>query len=239
MTFNRLADASIDERNPRTAGRPLCSGRITRRWAWTFLALFAVVLFVACAGFRLLYDNAWPLQLSLPTLLLLAGYSYTKRFTIFSHFALGAAIGFSPIAAWIAIAPASVGGSAIILGGAGGCGSGGFDIIYACQDVEVDRRDGLRSIPARWGIGPALWVSRLAHAATVLLLAALGWIEGLGWLYASAVGVTAILLAAEQAVVKPTDLSRVNLAFFTINGCVSLLYGAAAIADALLGLPSR
>ena len=110
---------------------------------------------------------------------------------------------------------------------------GGFDIIYACQDVEADRREGLFSLPARWGIAPALWVSRACHVGTVVALAGFGISSELGGLYWIAVGLTAVLLTAEQAVVRPNDLSRVNLAFFTLNGCVSLVLGAATIVDVL------
>jgi 4-hydroxybenzoate polyprenyltransferase len=234
MTFNRIADAALDARNPRTAGRPLLTGRISRPQAWTFLAASAAVFAGGCWGFLSAYANPWPLYLALPTLAALAGYSYAKRFTVLTHFALSAAIGFAPVAAWIAIHPASLGPPAAMLMGVVIFWMGGFDIIYACQDVEVDRRDGLFSLPARWGVARALFVSRLCHIATVLLLVALGFATGLGWIYWAAVAATALLLAAEQSVVSPNDLSRVNLAFFTINGCVSLLLGAATILDLLL-----
>lgn len=234
MTFNRIVDAGIDAQNPRTATRPLLTGRITRKQAWTFL-IGAAVLFVAgCAGFQVWYGNAWPLYLALPTLVLVAMYSYAKRFTTLTHFMLGGAIGVSPMAAWLAVYPGSFGVPALLLAVTVLTWIGGFDIIYACQDVEVDRRDGLFSIPARLGIGPALWISRGCHLVTVAALAGLGLLAGLGWLYWAAGGATVVLLAAEHAVVRPNDLSRVNLAFFTINGCVSLLLGAATIADVVL-----
>ena len=234
MTFNRIADRHIDARNPRTATRPLQTGRITLGQAWLAAVASALIFFAACAGFYLRDGNRWPLVLAAPTLLWLAGYSYTKRFTALAHFVLGAAIAFAPMAAWIAIHPPSLGWPAILLTGVVLFWIAGFDIIYACQDVDIDRRDGLFSIPARWGVGPALLLSRGCHVATVGLLIALGIATGLGWIYWSGVIVTAILLAAEQAVVKPNDLSRVNLAFFTLNGCVSLLLALAAISDALL-----
>lgn len=234
MTFNRIADAALDARNPRTADRPLLTGRITLPQAWGLLASSATVFAAGCWGFLVVYANPWPLSLGLPTLALLAAYSYAKRFTVWTHFALSAAIGFAPVATWIAIHPASLGWQAAILMGVVTSWMGGFDIIYACQDVEVDRRDRLFSLPARWGIARALLISRCCHAATVILLAALGHAAGLGWVYWLAVAVTAVLLAAEQALVSANNLSRVNLAFFTINGCVSLLLGAAAIIDLLM-----
>ncbi|HKQ49642.1 MAG TPA: UbiA-like polyprenyltransferase [Phycisphaerae bacterium] len=234
MTFNRIADRHIDARNPRTATRPLQTGRISLGQAWLFTILAALIFFAACAGFLVRDGNLWPLVLAAPTLLWLAGYSYTKRFTALAHFVLGAGIAFAPMAAWIAIHPPSLGWPAILLTGTVFFWIAGFDIIYACQDVDVDRRDGLFSIPARFGIGPALVLSRACHVAAVGLLIALGVVTGLGWIYWSGVIVTAILLAAEQAVVKPDDLSRVNLAFFTLNGCVSLLLALAAVTDTLL-----
>ncbi len=234
MTFNRIADRHIDARNPRTSSRPLQTGRISLAQAWFFTIAAAAAFIAACGGFLIRYGNYWPLVLALPTLLWLAGYSYTKRFTALAHFVLGAGIAFAPTAAWIAIDPPSAGWPAIFLTGAVLFWITGFDIIYACQDVEVDRRDGLFSIPAKLGVAAALHLSRACHVLTIGLLIALGSVAGLGWIYWCGLGVTAVLLAAEQAVVKPDDLSRVNLAFFTLNGCVSLLLAAAAISDSLL-----
>jgi len=234
MTFNRIADQSIDAGNPRTARRPLVTGDISRGQAWAFLIACAAAFAAGCGGFLVLLDNPWPLYLSLPTLGLLAGYSYMKRVTSLAHFALGAAIAFAPMAAWIAIDPSTLGWPAVLLTGCVVFWIAGFDIIYACQDVEYDRRDALHSVPARLGVARALWVSRACHVVTVALLACFGIVVGLHWLFWSAVGMTAVLLAAEQSVVRAHDLSRVNLAFFTLNGCVSLLLGIATIADVLL-----
>jgi len=234
MTFNRIADARLDARNPRTASRPLPPGRISRRQAWMILAAAAIVFAGGCAVFQVIYANPWPIRLAVPTLIALAAYSYAKRFTALAHFVLGAAIAFAPMAAWIAVHPSSLGLPAMLLSAAVCCWIAGFDIIYACQDVEADRRDGLFSIPARLGIARALMISRACHVAAVLLLFALGRSEQLGWLYWTGLGLTALLLAAEQAVVKPNDLSRVNLAFFTLNGVVSTAFGAAAIGDILV-----
>ena len=234
MTFNRIVDAAIDARNPRTAARPLPAGRLSRAAAWTMLALSAVTFGIACLGFHAFYANTWPLVLSGPLLLFLGGYSFTKRFTRWCHFYLGAAIACAPVAAWIAIDPGSVGMPALLLMGAVGCWIAGFDIIYACQDIDVDRRDGLHSLPSRLGPAPALWIARACHGLAVVGLIALGVVEQLGAIYATGVLLAAILLIVEHAVVKPGDYHRVNLAFFTLNGVVSLvLAGAAILAIAL------
>lgn len=237
MTFNRIADAALDARNPRTSGRPLPAGRISPGQAWCFLAGSALVFVAGAGGFWMAWANPRPIGLALPTLAALAGYSYAKRFTSLAHFVLGAVIAFAPTAAWIAIHPATLGWPALLLSAAAGLWIAGFDIIYACQDVDVDRREGLRSIPARLGIGRALLVSRACHLGTVLLLVVLGRVADMGLLYWAGLGVTAALLAAEQSVVRANDLSRVNLAFFTLNGCVSVLLGLATIADVLLRAP--
>jgi 4-hydroxybenzoate polyprenyltransferase len=236
MTFNRIVDAKLDARNPRTAGRAIPAGTISRRQAMVFLGASSAVFVIACGGFWWLDGNDLPLKLAMPVLLYLCFYSYTKRFTQWSHFVLGSAIALSPVAAWIAIHPDSLGWPAVVLMGAVTLWIGGFDIIYACQDDDVDRRDGLLSLPARMGRGGALMIARLAHMGTVALLVLLAPLAHLGWLYAIGVGVVAVLLVTEHAMVRANDLSRVNLAFFTINGVISLLMGALAVADVLLGL---
>lgn len=234
MTFNRLADAAIDARNPRTAGRPIPAGRIDIRSARAFLWATAAIFMLACSGFFYLYENAWPLLLAVPTLACLAAYSYAKRFTAAAHFILGGVIGFAPAAAWIAISPATINLTTAWLTLAVLTWIAGFDIIYACQDYDVDRREGLFSVPAKLGIGRALWISRTCHVATILCLWQLGLRIDAGTLYWSGLGVTGLLLAAEQSVVRPHDLSRVNLAFFTLNGCVSIVFAGLAIADLLM-----
>jgi 4-hydroxybenzoate polyprenyltransferase len=234
MTFNRIADAAIDARNPRTAGRPIPAGKISRGAAWGFLVVAVVVFLLGCAGFRLVHENPWPMYLAVPVLVYLCGYAYTKRFTKWSHLYLGSAIALSPVAAWIAVHPASVGWPALVLMAAVTCWIGGFDIIYACQDVDCDRRDGLFSLPSRWGVARALWAARVAHGLTVVLLVVLGHIAELGTLYLIGVAIVGVLLVVENALVRANDLSRVNLAFFTVNGVVSLVLGGLAIADVVL-----
>lgn len=234
MTFNRIVDASIDARNPRTAGRPIPAGTITRRQAWAFLAAASGAFIMGAAGFYWQYANPWPVLLALPVLAYLCFYSYAKRFTRWSHFVLGSAIACSPVAAWLAIHPASLGWPALLLMGAVTFWIGGFDIIYACQDIQVDRDEGLFSLPSRVGPAAGLWTARAAHLLTVVLLAALIPAAGLGWLYAAGVVVVAGLLLYENALVRPDDFSRVNVAFFTVNGIISVLLGILTLADCLL-----
>lgn len=159
MTFNRIVDARIDARNPRTASRPLPAGKLTMIQAWGFLAVFFVTYTVGCFGFYFKFGNAWPMLLGGPVLMVLCGYSFAKRFTRWAHFWLGAAIGLSPVAAWVAIHPASLGLPAVLLSLAVTLWIAGFDIIYACQDIDVDRKEGLFSIPSRLGPATALTIT--------------------------------------------------------------------------------
>ncbi len=234
MTFNRLIDVEIDARNPRTVIRPLVSGAISMRQAWVFLVLGAVGFLAACSAFMLFYANPWPLLLAVPVLAYLCAYSLCKRFTRWSHFVLGSAIGLSPAAAWLAIDPSSIGWPAGLLCVAVMLWIGGFDIIYACQDAEVDRREGLHSLPASCGEPVALCIARCAHVMAVLLLAGVGMTAGLTTLYWIGVGMVAILLIVEHCLVSADDLSRVNMAFFTVNGIVSIVLGVLTVIDAML-----
>jgi len=237
MTFNRIVDREIDARNPRTRDRPLPTGRLSLRAALFFCGFCIGGFLACCTGFLWIYGNPWPTIAGAPVLAYLCGYSYAKRFTQWSHFYLGSALGLAPVAAWVAVHPATLGWAALILMGAVTCWVAGFDILYACQDVEVDRRDGLHSLPSRWGIGPALWAARACHAAAVLLFTLLGWIAPLGRPYLIGVAAVAVLLLVENLLVRPDDLSRVNLAFFTVNGMVSVGLGVLAIIDVLLAVP--
>ncbi len=235
MTFNRIVDASIDARNPRTVGRPLPAGKITYFAAYAMLVLSIITFGAGCLGFAVSYDNRWPILFAGPVLIYLAGYSFTKRFTKWSHLYLGSAIALAPAAAWLAIHPQSIGLQAILLMLVVTCWIGGFDIIYACQDIEADRREGLHSLPSRLGPRPALRVARLLHATAVVALVCLGWAAGLGTWYAFGVVLAAALLIAENALVQADDFHHVNLAFFTINGIVSLVLAVACITDVLVG----
>ena len=227
MTFNRLADQPYDLQNPRTASRPLVTGRLSRRFAWIFLA-YSSGLFILAAAML----NRLAFLLSFPVLALILGYSYAKRFSWGSHFFLGASLACSPLGAWIAVR-GRFEWPPIVLALAVLCWTAGFDIIYACQDTEFDRRVGLHSIPRRWGIGAALHVSRVLHALMLLVLLAVGRSLALGGLFYAGVAGTGLLLAYEHSLVRVDDFSRVNRAFFTVNGCVSLFLFVMTLADRL------
>ncbi len=236
MTANRIHDLQLDGRNPRTWNRPMVSGRLSRGAAWMFLIGMVAVFLLACLGFWLAYGNPWPALLAGPAMAVLLGYPAAKRLTNLSHFWLGLALGLSPVGAWVATRPDTLGPSALLLSGAVLFWTAGFDILYACQDIAVDRRDGLYALPARLGVRPALWISRGCHAITAGLLIGLGLIDpNLGWLYGMGVALAIALLAFEQSLVRANDLSKINVAFFTVNGLVSLTLAAFAIADVLAG----
>ena len=236
MTFNRIADYAIDARNPRTAQRPLQAGRLSLIQAWFFLCLSSATYALGCFSFYFLLPapNKWPMLLGGPVLAYLFTYSFAKRFTRYSHFILGSAIAISPVAAWIAVDPGSLGWPAVLLSGAVTLWIGGFDIIYACQDIAVDRREGLHSLPARLGPAHALYIARICHFLTVVLLVFVGVTAQLGWLYYVGVALVAGLLLVENLSVRADDFSKVNLAFFTINGIVSVVMSAFAIADVVV-----
>ena len=232
MAFNRLIDASIDARNPRTAGRALPAGTISKRFAAAFVALSSAVLVVAAAQLNPLCLKLSPLALAVAL-----GYSYTKRFTALSHLVLGAVLGIAPVAAWIAIR-GSIDPRILLLSAAVTLWTAGFDIIYSCQDLEFDRSAGLHSIPALFGIGKALLVSRILHTGMILLLL-LAWSTlTLGTLALAGVAAIAALLFYEQSLVRENDLSRVNAAFFAVNGWVSVLFFAFWALDMWLASPS-
>jgi 4-hydroxybenzoate polyprenyltransferase len=237
MTFNRIVDADIDAKNPRTAGRALPAGKLGKEAAFAMFALAAITFCVACFGFHLFYHNTWPILLAPFVLVYLNAYSLTKRFTQWSHFYLGSSIALSPLAAWIAIHPETLGVPALLLMLIVTCWIAGFDIIYACQDVDIDRRDGLFSLPARLGVAKALWIARASHLAAVVGLVLLGISARLGIIYGVGVAFAAALLIVENILVRSTDLRRVNLAF-SLNGGVSILVAVAAITDVLVFSPS-
>ncbi len=231
MGANRLLDAEIDARNPRTARRALPSGRLSRGFVSGALVLCVAVFIIATACFWALYSNPWPLALSVPVLLFLAGYPLLKRFTRLCHYYLGAALALAPLCAWIAVAGA-LAWPPVIMAVAVLTWTAGFDIIYGCQDYESDCAWSVFSIPSKLGIGGALWVSRLTHVACVAALVTLGLVApALSTLYFVGVGATVLLLVVEHALVKPTDLSKVGVAFFTINGVISLLLGTLGVLD--------
>jgi 4-hydroxybenzoate polyprenyltransferase len=230
MGFNRLVDHAIDARNPRTAMRELPRRTVSRREAWLFVLASAAGLVLA-AGML----NPLCLALSPLALAIVLGYSYTKRFTAASHLVLGLSLAVAPVGAWLAIrgrfeAPPLVLALAVLLWVAG------FDTLYACQDVDFDRREGLRSLPASVGVPRALWLARVMHVGTVLALLALFGLVPLHPLYLAGVAVLAAVLAWEHSLVRPADLSQVMRAF-NVNGWVSLGYLAVTLAAAWLARP--
>lgn len=228
MAFNRIVDARFDAQNPRTAARAIPAGVLTTAQVAAFTA-GAVALF-ELAAYEL---NPLCFLLSPLALAAILGYSYTKRFTALSHLALGASIGIAPVGAWIAVT-GRIEPIPLILGASVTLWIGGFDIIYALQDLEFDRSAGLRSLPVRIGAARALAVSRAMHALLLGCLAAVGFLAGLHWIYYAGMVIVALLIAYEHTLVSPDDLSRVNLAFFTLNGWVSIcLLGFVAL-DRLL-----
>jgi 4-hydroxybenzoate polyprenyltransferase len=227
MAFNRWADREIDARNPRTAGRHIPAGLLTARAVAGF-TLLSSAAFVAST--LLFLPNRWPIILALPVLLWLLGYSYAKRFTSLAHFWLGFALMLSPVAAWIALR-GDIAWPPLLLGLAVLFWVAGFDIIYACQDADFDREAGLHSVPGRIGIANALHLAAGSHALTVLALVGLGLAYPLGGIYFSGVGAVALLLIYEHAIVRPDDLTRVNVAFFRVNVAISMGLLVVGVAD--------
>ena len=228
MAFNRYIDSHIDAQNPRTAIRSIPAGRLSRGYALGFT--------VVCSG--LFVVVAWllnPLAFKLSPLitLVLLGYSVTKRFTSWCHVVLGVALGLSPLGAWIAVTgnfdwlPIQVGAAVM-------CWVAGFDIIYACQDIDFDRGYGLRSVPSKLGIPRSLMVSRVLHLAMLAIITWIGLSLGMSWHYWIGVAAVLICLAYEHALVWDGNLEKVDMAFFTMNGVVSIVFGATTIAAVLL-----
>jgi len=226
MTLNRIADLRYDKENPRTRMRALATGALSVSFAWAFTIGAVAVFFLAAWRLNLLALKLAPLALAV-----LFFYSYTKRFTHWSHLFLGFALGISPAAAWIAIT-GHLDLRMLILCAAVTLWVGGFDVLYACQDIDFDKEAGLYSVPKRFGIANALWIARLMHVGVVILLSWLAASFGLPWPAWAGIAVVAALLGYEHSLVKPNDLSKLNAAFFTVNGYISILFvlfwGAAA-----------
>jgi 4-hydroxybenzoate polyprenyltransferase len=230
MAANRILDRHIDALNPRTRNRELVTGAVSVRTAWTGAAVSLVVLFLAAGLLN-------PLCLALAPLAVipLVIYPYAKRFTNFPHYVLALAQAVAPVGAWIAITGTFAGsGPAWVLGVAVGLWIGGFDLIYACQDAEIDRQIGVRSVPARYGVRAALRLSTITHAVTFALFVWFGALVGLGWLWWIGLALAAAAFAYQHVVVTPSDLSRVNRAFFTANGFVGIVLFLFALLDILL-----
>lgn len=238
MAFNRLADRHLDAANPRTATRHLPAGLLTVGVVWAFF-LVCVAGFVASTLLFLLLPepNPWPIYLAVPVLLFLCAYSYTKRFTALSHFWLGASLLLAPVSAWIAIRGLEKMETPLLLGLAVLFWVAGFDIFYACQDVDFDRKAKLASVPAALGVPAALKVALTCHVVMVALLFGLYWAAQphLGGIYLAGVAAVAVLLAYEHWLVRPDDLSRVNQAFFHVNGVISVGLLAVVVLQVAVG----
>ncbi len=225
MAFNRLADADLDAANPRTAMRALPAGQLSRGFVTAFVILFAAIFLLGAAML-----NRMTLLLSPIALAVVLLYSYMKRITRWSHLVLGLALGIAPAAAWIGVRgmldPRILLLTAIVL-----LWVGGFDVLYACQDYEHDTRVGLRSVPAAFGVGGAFWIARGMHLATAILLFVFARAFHLGPVAAGGMGVVVALLAYEHAIVRPTDLRRMNAAFFTLNGVISVVFFLSVAVD--------
>ncbi len=228
MAFNRLADARLDAANPRTAMRALPTGALSREFAGGFV-LVSVAVFVLGAAML----NRLTLELAPIALVVLLGYSYTKRVTRWSHVVLGLALGIAPTAAWIAVR-GSFDWRIVVLTGAVLLWVGGFDVLYACQDFEHDRRTGLNSVPQAFGVAPAFWIARAMHVGMLLSLCWLIELFGLGRVAMLGVAVVAILLLYEHSIISPGDMRRMNAAFFTLNGVISVVFFGFVAVDVLL-----
>ncbi len=240
MLANRLIDRYIDARNPRTAGRAIPSGRLSPTTAMMALLVCGVLFLLVCAGFGVWYGNWWPAILGLPVLVWINAYGFIKRFSVLCHIYLGSSLAISPLAAAIAIDPGQLQTqpalwllSAMVL-----CWVAGFDIIYALQDIDIDRTESLHSIPARFGTRGALWISRFLHVLAAAALVGIWMVdERFNTLFALGVGVVFLLLIYEHITVMSWGTSRMAMTFFTINGIISCLLGILGIAD-LIGAAS-
>jgi len=218
MAFNRVLDADIDARNPRTKARHLPAGLLSRRFAWGFIVFWTAVFFLAAGGLNSLCLKLAPLALAIVMF-----YSFTKRFTSLAHVVLGFSLGIAPAAAWIAMR-GSLDPRILWLTAAVTLWTAGFDIIYACQDYAFDVQSELYSIPRKLGIGGALWVARVLHLGMLACLVALVRSFGLGAVADAGIVAVAGLLAWEHRLVRADDLSRIDAAFFTMNGYVSVIF---------------
>ncbi len=226
MTFNRIVDREIDAKNPRTANRELPTGRLSLSFAWAFLYVSIGVFLLAS------YSLNWlTFALSPVALLFVLGYSYAKRFTSLAHLLLGLALAIAPSAAWIAVTGSIADEVPILLSLFVLMWTAGFDVLYACQDYDYDRKAGLRSIPARVGVPRSLWIARLFHFQAFIVLLVLWLVTGMSWISLAGVGLVTLLFIYQHSLLKPNDLSKMNAAFFTTNAFVSVIllatFGAA------------
>ena len=229
FVVNRAVDAEIDAHNPRTAGRPIPAGTIKTWELWLFAALVLAAYVFACFQLAPITHWLWPIPLAAFVV-----YPYLKRVTWFCHFWLGICLGLGVTGGWAAVGAPLSHPTPWVLGAAVAIWTAGFDIIYATQDYECDVRDGLHSVPADFGIATGLQVTRATHAVTVVLFALGGFLVGAGWPYYVGVAIAAVLLVYENAIISPEDMSRVNAAFFNVNGFVAVVVLLGAVADRLV-----
>ncbi len=234
MVANRLLDAEFDAANPRTSRRALPGGRLSPAFMRAAAGFSSLVFIAGAAGFWFCYRNPWPIALAVPVLGFLVGYSLMKRYTRLCHYYLGVALALAPLCAWLAIS-GKINLPPVLMFGAVVLWTAGFDILYACQDYAIDVQTGLFSVPAKVGIECALWISRATHLLCVVFLVLLDvTTPELGNWFGVGIGIASVLLVIEHSVVKATDLSRLNLAFFTLNGVISLILGGLGVLDIAL-----
>lgn len=234
MAANRLLDARLDALNPRTTRRALPAGDLSTAFYWTILVVCAIGFCALACGFWIFFGNPLPAMLSVPVLGFLCGYPFLKRFSRLCHYYLGAALALAPICAWVAMTR-NIATTPFVMAGAVLTWTAGFDILYACQDYACDVAQGLHSIPSKVGIGHALWVARFTHLISAGLLIGLIFTSPLlGPVYLSGAVVACLLLIYEHSLVRADDLSRLNLAFFTINGVISCLVATLGILDVFI-----
>jgi 4-hydroxybenzoate polyprenyltransferase len=229
MAFNRWADAGLDAANPRTKSRAIPAGQLSAGFVLAFTVVMVAVFLIACSQL-----NRLTLELSPIVLVVLLGYSYLKRITRFSHIGLGLALGLAPCAAWVAVR-GSLDWRIALLTVIVTCWAAGFDVLYACQDMEHDRQAGLNSIPQAMGLNAAFWVARALHFVVIALLPWFVTFFHLGPIALAGMLFVAILLLYEHLIVSPRDLSRLNAAFFTMNGVIAMVFFASVAADIWLG----
>lgn len=225
MGLNRVIDRTIDAKNPRTANRAIPAGLISSIEVWLFIVISFVLLFVATSNLDPLSMKLLPIAV-----IFLVGYSYTKRFTWACHIILGLTIGLAPLGAWVAVT-GEIDMTTIIFYLAVALWTAGFDVLYACQDMDHDRKEGLHSIPSRFGITRALWIARGFHTLTAAGLFSLIWLADLSWFYIVGMIIAYLILIYEHRLVSPNDLTRLNTAFFTMNGVLSVVLFTFTIVD--------
>ncbi|GGG80668.1 UbiA-like polyprenyltransferase [Edaphobacter dinghuensis] len=228
MAFNRLVDARLDAANPRTSMRAIPAGALSSNFVGGFVVISVVVFAVGAAML-----NKLTLELAPLALIVVLAYSYMKRITRWSHLVLGLALGIAPSAAWIAVR-GSLDLRIVVLTAAVLLWVGGFDVLYACQDFEHDRKVGLNSVPQSFGVGAAFWIARIMHLGMLMLLCWLIVLFGLGKVAVFGVALVALLLLYEHLIISPKDMRRMNAAFFTLNGVISVVFFGFVAADVLL-----